>query len=231
MSDPDKASTLFLKLQEKGSLKQEVYQNTHLAFSLLKKQVQELIVQYKSELGARDEAVPLEFSERGEFELELKFAGDVLLFVMHTNVFEIPRDHALMRSNYIKEDKMRSYCGIINVYNFLADSLKYKRMNDTGYLIGRVFINKDMHYFTEGKREIGMLYQHFPSAVLDDTAVLELLVSAMNYTIDFDLLTPPFDNVKEVSLYEMRTTLDSMQLRTAKRMGFKFLSDTDNLND
>ena len=44
----------------------------------------------------------------------------------------------------------RTYCGVINMYNFLSDSFKYNRENDLGYLIGRMFINKE-NTFVEGK--------------------------------------------------------------------------------
>lgn len=228
MEDQDRSRALFEKLLEKGSLKQEVYNQTHQTFSLLKKQVQLLTEAWVQQSGTEAGSVTMEYADRGQFELELKFAGDVLLFVMHTNVFEIPREHPVMRTSYIREDKSRSYCGIIHIYNFLADSFKYNRMNDAGYLIGRILVNREKHYFIEGKREVGMLYQHFPTAVLDEKAIQNLLISAMEYTIDFDLLTPPFDHVKEVSLYEMRTALDNMQMRTAKRMGFRFQADKDN---
>ena len=50
---------------------------------------------------------------------------------------------------------------MINIYNFLADSFKYNRLNDVGYLVGRVFLNKDLHYFVEGKRQLGFLYNDF----------------------------------------------------------------------
>ena len=93
--------------------------------------------------------------------MELKFAGDVLIFMMHTNVFEFPRHHEIMRTSYIRDDKNRSYCGIINIYNFLADSFKYNRENDIGYLIGRVFINYENHYYIEGKKELGLIYNDF----------------------------------------------------------------------
>jgi hypothetical protein len=228
MEEQDRSGALFSKLLEKGSLKQQVYRQTHQAFTSLKKEVQKLTEAWEEHSGGEAGLVAVEYADRGEFELELKFAGDVLLFVMHTNVFEIPREHPVMRTSYIREDKSRSYCGIIHIYNFLADSFKYNRMNDAGYLIGRIFVNRDQHYFIEGKREVGMLYQHFPTAILNQEAIRDLLISAMEYTIDFDLLTPPFDHVKEVSLREMRTALDNMQLRTAKRMGFRFQADKDN---
>jgi len=161
----------------------------------------------------------------GDFEVKLQFAGDILVFSMHTNIFEFSRYHEVMSTTYIKEDKSRSYCGIINIYNFLTDSFKYNRMNDVGYLIGRIFINKDKCYFIEGKREVGLLYNNFGKEVFDKQASRKVVESAILYAINFDLLTPPFDSVKEISLVEMRSISDSYTLKTGKRLGFKFQAD------
>ncbi|HRZ77773.1 MAG TPA: hypothetical protein P5248_10430, partial [Bacteroidales bacterium] len=59
-------------------------------------------------------------------------------------------------------------------------------------------------------------------------AIRELVLSAMQYSVDFDLLTPPYDAVKEVTVNEIRTALDNMQLKTAKRMGYRFQADNGN---
>jgi hypothetical protein len=130
-----------------------------------------------------------------------------------------------MMTTYVKQDIKRSYCGIINIYNFLADSFRYNRSNDIGYLIGRIFVNKDMCYFIEGKREIGLLYNSFGSEVLDEAAARTIVESAITYTINFDLLTPPYDSQKEVSLEEIKFMFDSMTLKTGKRIGFQFQAD------
>ena len=145
--------------------------------------------------------------------------------MMHSNVFEFPRNHEVMRTPYIKEDKQRSYCGIIYIFNFLADSFKYNRIYDSGYLIGRVFVNVENHYFVEGKREVGLLYPNFGSSVLNKEAVDGIIQSAMLYTINFDLLTPPYNQMKEVSVQEIQAALDAMLIKTGKRMGFRFEAD------
>jgi len=116
---------------------------------------------------------------------------------------------------------------IINIYNFLGDSFKYKRINDIGYLIGRVFVNKDMHYFIEGKREIGYLFRSFDIAFMDDQAAKTIITSAIRYALNFDLLTPPYEEVKILSVYEIQTTLDNMKIKTGKRLGFRFQADAD----
>jgi hypothetical protein len=144
---------------------------------------------------------------------------------MHSNIFEFPRNHEVMKTDYVKKDASRSFHGIINIYNFLADSFKYNRTNDVGYLIGRVFINKDKSYFIEGKQELAFLYHHFGSRQFDRHAMNELVEAAIQYSLNFDLLTPPYADVMTVTVSEMKSTIDSIALKTGKRLGFKFYAD------
>lgn len=214
-------------LRKKFELKNEVYINTYNVFQQFKSLMQEMAEQYRSTYKKENLLVPFDFRDKSEFELELKFGSDILIFMMHTNVFEFSRDHEVMKTPYIREQLNRSYCGVINIYNFLADSFKYNRVNDIGYLIGRVFVNREMHYFIEGKREIGMLYNNFATSVINRETALLILESAIRYTVNFDLLTPPYDTVKEVSVLEMQTTHDNMKIQTGKRLGFKFQADKE----
>ncbi len=220
---------LFVKLIQKATLKQIVYRNTFESFRLLKKVIDGFAGEYEKYYNDHTPPRRVEFEARmrGDFEIEVKFGGDILLFLMHTNVFEFSRDHAVMRTPYIKEEPERSFCGMICIYNFLADSFKYNRINDVGYMIGRIFINKDKHYFIEGKRELGFLYNNFGDYVFDRTKIEEIIAAAISYTINFDLLTPPYRNMQEVTVNEMKNTLDAISLKTGKRLGFRFQADQD----
>jgi hypothetical protein len=115
------------------------------------------------------------------------------------------------------------------IFNFLADSFRYNRENDLGYLIGRIFINNESHYFIEGKREIGQLYNNFQSTLMNRETARQVIESAIRYTINFDLLTPPYENMKEVTMADMQNTLDNMKLATGKRLGFRFQGDHDEI--
>lgn len=211
----------------KSELKQRVYESTKESFELFREQTRSLIEQFKEQNDKEGKKVRFEFEDHGDFEFEVKFGGDVLLFLMHTNVFEFSRDHQVMKTPYIREDSSRSYCGVIHVYNFLADSFLYQRDNDLGYLIGRIFVNADKHYFIEGKRELGMLYNNFGSSLISSESVQNIVESAIEYTTNFDLLTPPYDEIKMVSVGEMRYNMDKKSLVTGKRLGFRFQADTD----
>ncbi len=211
----------------KAELKKKVYNATKETFDEFKSCTKELVETFQAQAKKDNVDIEFKFKDRGDFEFEITFAGDVLIFVMHTNVFEFSRDHDVMRTSYVKEDPNRSYCGTIQVYNFLADSFIYDRENDLGYMIGRLFINYEKHYFVEGKRELGMLYNNFNTAKITKDTVLEIVESAITYSTNFDLLTPPYDEVKLVSVAEMRLSFDRKKVVTGKRLGFRFQADTD----
>lgn len=210
-------------------MKQDVYEKTLQAFNLMKSVAFDIVRDIKSDPSHIDKRVVVEYRERGEFEFEIRISGDLLIFAMHTNIFEFDKSHLIWRSSYLKEDHYRSYCGMINIYNFLNDSFRYKRMNDLGYLIGRMFTNKENHYFLEGKRQLGFLYNDFVHATIDEKAIRAVLESTILYCLNFDLYTPPFDSIKEISVSEMQAASESMQIKTGKRLGFRFQADSDEI--
>jgi len=218
---------LFEIVVAKAGLKQEVYARTLDAFNLFKGETALLVGDYHEKINQTEWPIPFEFRDRGTFEFELRFGGDVLIFFMHTNVFEFSRYSEVMKIPYIKQDKKRSYCGIIHIFNFLADSFKYNRVNDLGYLIGRVFVNRESHYFIEGKREIGLRYNNFSTSIIEPSSIKSIIESSIRYTLNFDLLTPPYENMKEVTVDEMQTTIDSLRMVTGKRVGFRFQEDRE----
>jgi hypothetical protein len=217
-------------LKEKSSMKQDVYANTLHTFNVFKATAKQIAADLKKEAIAIDKRVVIEYKEKGAFEFELRVAGDLLIFNMHTNIFEFDKSHNVWKSSYVKDDHLRSFCGIINVYNFLNDSFTYNRVNDSGYVIGRVFVNKENHYFVEGKRQLGFLYNDFVHCVIDGDAVKQILESTILYCLNFDLFTPPFDSIKEISVADMQTATEGMQIKTGKRLGFRFQADNDDFS-
>lgn len=209
-------------------MKQDVFHNTIETFKLLKTVVKEVSTELK-EYNKIDKRVIVDVKEVGEYQVQIRVAGDTVIFYMHTNIFEFDKSHRIWKTSYVKEDNNRSFCGMIQVFNFLADSFKYNRVNDLGYLIGRIFINKESHYFVEGKRQLGFLYNDFVNTTIDKAALKAIVESAILYCLNFDLFTPPFDSVKEVTVSDIQAVENSMQISTGKRLGFRFQSDTDQI--
>ena len=209
-------------VKNKASLKQKIYRNTLAAFSQFKENSKNIVENLVKEAANFDDGVNIVYQEKGVFEFQLKIGGDIILFHMHTNVFDFDKSHALWKTSYLKEDPSRSYCGIINVYNFLADSLKYNRYDDSGYLIGRIFINKDNHYFVEGKRQLNFIHNSFTSQTVNEEDILDIIQQSILYSMDFDLFTPPYRHVQEISVGQLLNEASGMRLKTGKRVGFKF---------
>jgi hypothetical protein len=221
-----KLNEILDKFKTKSVLKQQVYQNTRQVFAELKQVAIDFVADAKKELKRNKIShINVEFNDKGEFEAELKFAGDALVFIMHTNVFQFPREHSIMRNSYIKEDESRAYCGVIYVYNFLADSLKYKRENDIGYLVARIFVNKELHFVVEGKRQMNFLNNTFVLEPIDYPILKKILDTAIMYSIDFDLLLQPYEMLKEITLSQLIEYSSAMGLQTGKRLGFRFQAD------
>ena len=225
MTENDKKEQILTALEMKSLVKQKVYDQTLEVFNMLKEILQELSNEYNSEIQIKDPRVGFEFRDRGQFEAELKVAGDILIFSMHSNIFEFDRDHNVWKLSYVKDNSMYSYCGIINVYNFLADSFKYNRLDDLGYLVSRVFVNIEKHFFVEGKRQQEYLYNNFGKSILTKDILKDIVLKIVLYALEFDLLVPPYDNIKIASVGQLNEKIEFSRMQTGKRLGFKFNSD------
>ncbi|MFC2116856.1 hypothetical protein ACFLTU_10295 [Bacteroidota bacterium] len=225
MSQEEIKSNILSSLKDKSTIKQKVFDNTVKVMEDLKEILLEVKEELNNELKDTDQRVHLEYNDNGLYGAQLKIAGDLLIFSMHSNIFEFDRSHGIWKTSYIQADKMASYCGIINIYNFLYDSFKYNRVQDLGYLVGRIFVNKDMHYFTEGKRQLGFFFNSFGNEVINKSSLANILSLAINYTLEFDLLVPPYDTVKIASVEQISDRIQLSKLRTGKRLGFQFNSD------
>lgn len=215
-------------LTSKSTLKQLIYDNTHSAFQMLKEELFKITEDLNRKLTDADQRVQLRFVDKGEFTAELFVAGDVLVFSMHTNIFQFDRDHEIWKTDYIKDDPTAGYSGVINLYNFLADSFRYSRLEDLGYLVARIFVNKNNHFFVQGKRQSGFNYATLGDNVLDRAAIQEIVKVSVQYCLDFDLLVPPYEAVKLISVGQIHQNISDAKVATGKRLGFKFKVDDVN---
>ena len=141
---------------------------------------------------------------------------------MHTNVFDFDASHPVLGTDYVAENRDRSYCGVVNIYNFLADSFRYNRNEDEGYLIGRLFINAEGAFFVEGRMKTPYSYRNFGVERIDRSAIISVLESAIEFAFDFDLLVPPYSNVSRATVDQFNTKMENSKFRTGKRLGVEF---------
>ena len=212
-------------LKGKSVLKQKVFDNTANAFMMVKEILKNLAREVNGNLTGIDPRIRMEYTDRSNFDAQLKVAADMLLFSMHSNIFQFDREHPAWKTAYIQKNKFNAYSGIINIYNFLADSFKYSRLDDLGYLIARIFINHENQYFVEGKRQMGMLFTNYGNEAFGPESLKKIVCTAISYSLEFDLLVPPYDTVKIASVGQAESKIQHSRLITGKRLGFQFNSD------
>jgi hypothetical protein len=226
---PEQQKQVILKLlAEKSVMKQDVFANTIKVFSLFKEVLNETGEDIKNETVKIDTRISVKYSDIGPQSAQLKVAGDVLDFYMHTNVFEFDRSHPMYKTSYVKQNELNSYCGIINIYNFLADSFKYNRLSDLGYLACRIFVNREMKFFVETRMNtLAYKYSSFSTEAISKENIRDIINELIIFAVSFDLFTPPFDVVKEVTVHEIQEKSNSSILRTGKRLGYNTSASYD----
>ncbi len=223
MSSLENSRELVLSmLRERATLKKKLCAQSHKHFAMLKGILQKIEKEYSAELAKNPDPPRFSISDLGEYEVQLSFGGDTLFFTLHTNVFNFEPTHPIFQTAYVRENPNRAYCGMIQVHNFLYDSIKHQRPLDVGYLIARIFINSEGHFFVEGKRQLGFLYNDFENSKINDVYLRAIVESAMIYAIDLDLLVPPYEQVMSMSVQQKLSRSNNGAFSTGKRVGFKF---------
>ena len=205
-------------LATKSSNKQLVHRRVLSAFSELRRVVQSVAVDLNSKMVGIDRSVVVEFVDRGEFEFEIRFSGDSLVFQVHTNAFLLPEEHSLRDTDYVKSNPNRAYYGLIHVYNFLSDSFRMRRLNDVGTLMSRFFVNGEGHHFAEG---VGPLNLPLSESEVSGEDLQQWLYRLMVTAMDFDLQAAPFQAVQDVSVLALEGIREELRQRTGKRLGFR----------
>ena len=100
----------------KSTLKQKVFDNTFATFNDLNETLLEMASEMDDQLdGLLDRRVRLEYRDRGKFEAQIQVANDLLIFQMHTDVFEFEPNHDIWQNPYVQPDRDHSSCGVITI--------------------------------------------------------------------------------------------------------------------
>ena len=103
--------------------------------------------------------------------------------------------------------------------------MKVNRNADEGYMVGLIVNNHDKHYFGEGKRQNSLRPEGFGNRTMDRESLIEIMESAIHYAINFDLLVPPYDDNKRVTVDQFNSKMDNSKFETGKRLGYHFNTD------
>jgi len=217
---PDRLNLIADGLAQKASAKQAIFRATSATFNLLRNVTQELCVELTQRVTAGEDAsVKIEYQPINEMEFHVRFSGDLLIFVMHSNIITFPESFAPLGTSYVEADFRRRYFGHIMAYNFMADSIRYQRLNDPGYLLGRLLVNIDSHYYLEGVRQLELPNPDMSRNIITTEAMRLFVESAMIAAINNDLLAPPLEDIQKISV---KQKLENQQVSRGSKVGFSF---------
>jgi hypothetical protein len=219
MSQQDPLDYIQHLLESKSTAKQITYKNLLAAFQQLSGEAKRVVEELKKKAKPGDDDVTVEFSSTNEHEFDVKLAGDLLVFVLHTNIVTFDETHPVMQDPYIKEKDINRYFGQIMIYNFMSDSVKYNRVNDPGYLLARLLINHEGRYVMEGGGRLAEVSNSVSSAPIVDQEINLLVKLAMAIAIENDLMAPPFPQVQFITL--MQKMEKTQELGGGQKIGFK----------
>jgi len=189
-------------IETKSNIKQQIYRQLCETFKVMKQEAKKVVSDLDNQIKSKDKDVVVKVINVSDQEFHLKIAGDLLIFLMHTNVVTLDASHGFNKSKYVGEDMMRKYLGQINIYNFMSDSLKYNRLNDPGYLVARFSMNHEKRFLVEGKQQLNFMYDAVSENPVTNTDINILIQLVLSQVIENDLITRPFPEIQAITLNE-----------------------------
>ncbi len=219
MSQQDPLDYIQQLLESKSTAKQITYKNLLHAFQHLSAESQRIVNKLKKKAKPGDDDVTVEFMPVHEHEFDVKLAGDLLVFVLHTNIVTFDETHPVMQDPYVGQQDINRYFGQIMIYNFMADSVKFNRVNDPGYLLARLLINHEGRFVIEGGGRLAEISNKISTAPISDQELNVLVKLAMTIAIENDLMAPPFPQVQFITL--MQKNEKTQEMGGGQKIGFK----------
>lgn len=201
-NDQDHIEYITQLLESKSTAKQKTYKHLLEAFNMLKEEALCIVQELQKKAHPGDDDVTVVFTLINEHEFHVKVAGDLLIFVLHTNVVTFDEEHFVMKDTYTRQNEYNRYYGQIMIYNFMADSLKFNRINDPGYLLARLMVNHENRFFVEGEGQLSFLFNKVSEGQLQRENLNALVKLALAIAIENDLMAMPYPQVRFITLHQ-----------------------------
>lgn len=202
-------SNIVSKLQTTSKLKYNLFESTEKLFGELETICLELM-QEIIQTNKEEKPIPLKLEKINDYEFIFRIGGDVMIFILQSNIVRLPDDTYLSKSKYLKKDVSLRYFGQILIYNFLSDTLTFGRLEDPGYLIGRILLNRENKFFLEGDRKIVFNFPELKDNPVSKEKMRDLVEQLVVSVLENDLLAPAFQDIMLISYHQKLEHTSSM---------------------
>ena len=215
------------KLETTTKLKQDLFNQLVAYFDNLENTCREVA----SELQAAETInnLPIRIEKVNDYEFLFRIGGDVLIFMMQSNIVRIPDEAYICKTKYLKDDISLRYFGQVLIYNFLADTITYGRLEDPGYLISRLLLNRENKFFLEGDRKIVFDFPELKVNTVTKEKNRQLVEGLVLSALNNDLLAPNFHDIMMINYHQKLEHTSSMG--NPQKIGFDmFAKNRENPN-
>lgn len=213
-------SDIINKIETTSQLKQKLFEQVTSFFADLEKTCREVAIELQKK--SANNAIAVKIEKINDYEFLFRVGGDVLVFILQSNIVRLSDDAYISKSKYLKDDVTLRYFGQVLVYNFLADTLTYGRLDDPGYLISRILINRENHFFLEGDRKIVFEFPELKENPITKEKSRKLVENLVLSALNNDLLAPNFNDIMLISYHQKLEHTSSMG--NPKKIGFDFFA-------
>lgn len=218
MNEISGVDAIYETLRGKSALNKKVMTETQQAFALLREcsektalKLREIIVSKKDELEAK-------VDDGGEHNFSVEIGPDVIAFTNVHDVSAPSADMACLKSDYVREDPSRAYFGQILVYNFLTTSYLQRKMDEPGYMVARILVNKDGRFTVEGVGKMAEAFSDLASNTVSKETMQKVVESCILAALAIDLMMPPADQIQIISL---EAQFASKVTKEMEKVGFR----------
>ncbi len=208
-------------ISEKGSTAIDAFNSTKTTFDDIKIALEKYEANLRGAVLPIDPRITIGYEDKGKLEVHFRVGNDVLVFLMQTHVFNFDSSHSIHQTSYAREDSSRTQCGMICIYNFLTDSFKFDRMSDNGILIARIFVNKEGHYFVDGKKQLDFLFNNFETESITNTEITAIINSALTFALESDVIVPRYEDMQITNVQDL-SSRSGVGFESGKGFGFQF---------
>lgn len=208
------------KLESTSKLKQDLYEQLEDLFKEIENACRAVALDLQKGTASSD--LPIKIEKVNNSEFIFRIGGDVLIFMMQSNIVRIPDETYICKTKYLKSDVTLRYFGQILIYNFLADTLTYGRLNDPGYLISRILLNRENKFFIEGDRKIVFNFPELKENKITKEKNRMLVESLILSALNNDLLAPNFHDIMMINYHQKLEHTSSMG--NPEKIGFDFFA-------
>lgn len=212
-------SKILEKLQTTTKLKLNLLEETQKVFDDCLAICEQLALDLRVE---ESKNIPIKVERINEYEFIFRIGADVLVFILQSNVVRLPDETYLCKSKYLKDDVTLRFFGQILIYNFLADTITYGRLDDPGYLICRILINRERKFFIEGDRKIVYSFPELKENPLSHEKLRTLVELLTEAALDNDLLAPAFQDIMLITYNQKLEHTSSMG--NPQKIGFEMFA-------